>query len=93
MLIIWNIETPYTTYASVEDVNKGGKSSYSGLMKAIKDFGGVNKKWIVNGHILKKEVILRAQQKAGVIHPGSYWLVSSMYSFSPLRCGDVNCFQ
>ena len=67
--------------SSTEDASKGGTSSYGGLMKALKDLRGGNSKVIVNGHTLKKEMIELAQQKAGIIHPGTYWLVFSTNSF------------
>ena len=70
-----------TSSSSTEDANKGGTSSYSGLLKALKDLRGGNSKVIVNGHTLKKEAIDLAQQKAGIIHPGTYWLVSPTNSF------------
>eukprot|EP00249_Psilotum_nudum_P022771 c28639_g1_i3 orf=554-2125(-) len=65
---------------SFHDASRGQRSFINFLMKSLKELpkggqgnGNSHRRVIVNGHSLSADDVKNAEEKAGKIHPGSYW--------------------
>eukprot|EP00249_Psilotum_nudum_P022770 c28639_g1_i2 orf=457-2217(-) len=79
----WDLSADYEkgmNRESFHDASRGQRSFINFLMKSLKELpkggqgnGNSHRRVIVNGHSLSADDVKNAEEKAGKIHPGSYW--------------------